>query len=116
MEEEKIKLEQKKRILHRVKRFIDQADTLGLEKSRWATYEVNIAQGIDFIDMEQIVNQCVNTQSYYFRPVSLHIKTNHVSDNDEISRKAEVKPDESWEDQPGDAILTLNGAFVVRHK
>ena len=116
MEEQKIQLERKRRILSRVKKFIDKADALGLEESRWATYEVNIAQGIAFFEMEQIVNQCVNTPSYYFRPVSLHIKTNDESDNNEISGKPGLKSDEFSEDQVGDVILTLNGAFVVRHK
>ncbi|MEA3436996.1 MAG: hypothetical protein U9R43_11065 [Thermodesulfobacteriota bacterium] len=116
MEEQKIRLEQKRRVLSRVKKFVDTADALGLAESRWATYEVNIAQGIAFFEMEQIVNQCVNTPSYYFRPVSLHIKTNGESDNNEISGKPGLKSTEISEDQVGDIILTLNGAFVVRHK
>jgi hypothetical protein len=116
MEEEKIKLEQKRRILLRVKKFIDDADALGITESKWSTYEVNIAQGSAFFEMEQIVNQCVNTPSYYFRPVSLHIKTNHKSDNKDISGKPDLKSDEFPEDQEGDVVLTLNGAFVVRHK
>jgi len=116
MEDQKIQLERKRRILLRVKNFIDKADKLGLQESRWATYEVNIAQGIAFFEMEQIVNQCVNTPSYYFRPVSLHIKTNGESDNNEFQEKPGLKSTESSEDQMGDAILTLNGAFVVRHK
>ncbi|MCP4368904.1 MAG: hypothetical protein GY797_12435 [Deltaproteobacteria bacterium] len=116
MEEEKIKLERKRRILHRVKKFIDKADALGLEEGRWATYEVNIAQGIAFFEMEQILNQCVNTSSYYYRPVSLHIKTNGESDNNEIEKEPDLKSAESSEYQMGDVLLTLNGAFVVRHK
>ena len=116
MEEEKIKIEQKRRILNRVKKFADKADALGLEKGRWATYEVNIAQGIAFFEMEQILNQCVNTSSYYYKPVSLHIKTNGESDNNEIEKKPDSKSVESSEDMVGDVILTLNGAFVVRHK
>ena len=117
MEEEKIKLEKKGRILLRVKKFIDKADTLGLAESRWAKYEVNIAQGSAFYELEQIINQCVNTPSYYFKPVSLHIKTNNGSaDNNEDTGKEGLKSVEISEDQVGDVILTLNGAFVVRHK
>ena len=117
MEEQKIQLERKKRILSRVKKFVDTADALGLEESKWATYEVNIAQGIAFFEMEQIVNQCVNTPSYYFRPVSLNIKTNgETGDSNEISEKSDLKSSEIFEDQVGDVLLTLNGAFVVRHK
>lgn len=116
MEEEKIQLERKRRILLRVKKFIDKADALGLEESRWATYKVNIAQGVEFFEMEQIVNQCVNTPSYYFRPVSLHIKTGGEWNNNEVQEKPDFKSVETLEDQVGDVILTLNGAFVVRHK
>ena len=116
MEEEKIQLERKRRILLRVKKFIDKADALGLEESRWATYKVNIAQGVEFFEMEQIVNQCVNTPSYYFRPVSLHIKTGGELNNNEVQEKPDFKSVETLEDQVGDVILTLNGAFVVRHK
>ncbi|NNK84946.1 MAG: hypothetical protein HKO91_05275 [Desulfobacterales bacterium] len=116
MEEQKIVIEQKRRILHRVKKFIDQADSLGLEENRWATYEVNIAQGTAFFEMEQILNQCVNTTSYYYRPVLLHIKTNGESDNNEIEEKPDLKSADLSEDQVGDVLLTLNGAFVVRHK
>ena len=116
MEEQKVRIERKKRILYRVKKFIDKADSLGLEESRWATYKVNIAQGVEFYEMEQIVNQCVNTPSYYFRPVSIYIKNNGESDNNEIEGKSDLKSSEFSEDQMGDVILTLNGAFVVRHK
>jgi len=110
-------LEQKRRILHRVKKFIDKADSLGLEKNKWSTYEVNIAQGTAFFEIEQILNQCVNTPSYYYRPVLLHIKTNGDSnDSNETEEKPDLKSTESFEDQVGDVLLTLNGAFVVRHK
>ena len=110
-------MEQKRRILHRVKKFIDQADSLGLEENRWATYEVNIARGTAFFEMEQILNQCVNTTSYYYKPVLLHIKTNGDSnDSNEIEEKPDLKSTETSEDQVGDVLLTLNGAFVVRHK
>jgi len=116
IEDQKVQLERKRRILLRVKNFIDKADALGLEENRWATYKVNIAQGTAFFEMEQIVNQCVNTPSYYFRPVSLYIKTNGESDNNETQEKPVLKSTELSEDQVGDVILTLNGAFVVRHK
>ena len=107
-------IEQKRRILHRVKKFIDQADSLGLEENRWATYEVNIAQGTAFFEMEQILNQCVNTPSYYYRPVLLHIKTYGTSNDS--NETEQMKSAESSEDQVGDVVLTLNGAFVVRHR
>lgn len=116
MGEQKIQIERKRRILCRVKNFIDKADALGLEENKWATYEVNIAQGVTFFEMEQIVNQCVNTPSYYFMPGSLHVKTNVESDNNRIQNKHDLKSSKFYEDQVGDVLLTLNGAFVVRHK
>jgi hypothetical protein len=104
LKEQKRELERKNQILSQVGNFIDKADKLGLEKDRWAAYEVNIQEPVSFSEMEQILTQCTNSSSYYFKPIMLHVKKS--------SSTPAVSPDKKM----GDVLLTLRGAFVVRHR
>jgi hypothetical protein len=104
----------KRRILVRVKSFVDKAQTLGLERWRWDTYEVDIKEPVTFAEAADILNQTVNTKGYFFKPVHLHIakdlKAGGETDHGENSLKSKM-PQASG---TGDIYLNLKGSFLAR--
>jgi hypothetical protein len=107
-------LDRKRRILARVKSFVDKARALGLEKYRWDTYEVEIKEPVTFEKAAEILNQTVNTGSYYFKPVYLHItkdlKAAGETDNAENPPKSGMMAASG----NGDIYLNLKGSFLAR--
>ena len=112
LKQQKREAQRKWRILTRVNSFVDRASSLGLEGMKWANYDVNIQEPVTFFEMEQILNQCLNSSSYYFRPIALHANISPESDA-KIVKKASTSAD-SRESKKGDLMLTLRGAFIVR--
>ena len=105
---QKKEVERKNRILLKVGRFIDKAGAMGLEPKKWSFYDVNIQDTVSFPEMEQILEQCTNSRSAYYKPISLHIK---AAASDGV-RKTGRTP----EDRTGDLQITLNGKFVARRE
>ena len=102
--------------LNRLNGFMRKAATLGLEQENWASYDVNIQAPVTFAQMARILNQCVNTPDYYFKPVSLQVKTNVKPDQTGLKGASLPVTDDSFDPDKGDVLLTLKGAFVVRHR
>ncbi len=109
-------MERKERILERINNFVDKARSLGLERERWAFYDVNIQEPITFPEVEKILAQTANSSSYYFKPLTLHVKTKIKSDNGAKQKKPPSTSADSPETKEGDILLTLRGAFVVKQK
>jgi len=95
----------KNQILSQVQTFLDQAKSLGLEKEKWAVYEVNVQDTVSFAAAEKVLSQCANSTFAYYVPASLEIKT--------IDR---LKTDPAAAQKKGDLILTLRGRFVARQQ
>lgn len=110
------KQEKQKRIYEQVSKFIDHAGSLGLEKDEWAYYRVNIEESVSFAEAERILRQTANSESYYFKPIMLHMKT-RMESGDAItpSTPGPVAAD-SFDTEKGDLLLTLKGAFMVKPK
>ena len=105
---------QKMHNILRVSRFVNNAKLLGLEKRRWAVYNVDIQDAVTFTEMKKNLMQCSNSASRYFRPVSFHIKSLKATDNNAgIGNKNETS-EMSFKNKTGDILMTLKGAFVVR--
>ncbi len=104
----KKEVDRKNRILLKVGHFIDKAGVMGLEPKNWAFYDVNIQDAVSFPEMEKILEQCTNSRSAYYKPISLHIKT--------VASDGVRKTGRSPEDRTGDLLITLNGKFVARHE
>ena len=100
----------------RLKGFMRKASTLGLEQENWASYDVNIQEPVTYAQMARILNQCVNTPDYYFKPLSLQVKTNVKSDQTNLKGTSLPAGDDVFDPGKGDVLLTLKGAFVVRHR
>lgn len=117
LKQQKREAQRKWRILTRVNTFVDKASSLGLVGKKWDTYDVNIQEPVTFFEMEQILNQCLNSPSYYFKPIALHANISPESDGHESDEKIEKKTSssaDSPERKEGDLMLTLRGAFIVR--
>ena len=102
--------------LDRLDGFMRKAATLGLEQENWASYDVNIQEPVTFAQMARILNQCVNTPDYYFKPVSLQVKTQVKPDQTDLKGASLPAADDSFDPEKGDVLLTLKGAFVVMHR
>ena len=100
----------------RLNGFMQKAATLGLEQENWASYDVNIQEPVTYAQMARILNQCVNTPDYYFKPLSLQVKTNVKSDQTNLKGTSLPAGDDVFDPDKGDVLLTLKGAFVVRHR
>ena len=93
----------------RINNFVNNAKLLGLEQNKWDVYNVDIEDAVTFAQMKTILKQCSNSNSHYFKPVSFHIKSLKAAGNYEnISGK-------TFENEAGDILMTLKGAFVVKN-
>jgi hypothetical protein len=93
-----------------VNRFVKSAQLLGLVRKKWAVYHVDIQDSVTFTDMKNLLTQCTNGESHYFKPVSFQIKSAKA-----IGAKEKV-PGITSQHQKGDILMTLKGAFLVKNK
>ena len=101
--------EQKLHSIMKINNFINNAKALGLEQNKWAVYNVDIQDTVTFAEMKTILKQCSNADSHYFSPVSFHIKSLQATgDRDKTSGR-------TFENEAGDILMTLKGAFVVKN-
>ena len=113
MADQKKEINNKRRIVRQANDFMTESSSYGLEKDRWATHEVSIEQPVYFSDLEQIINQCTSTTSYYFRPLSLHLKAGQEFEDETLEESDDHPTAQSPEIQDGDLLLTLKGQFIV---
>jgi hypothetical protein len=100
---------QKLHSIMRINNFVNNAKLLGLEQNRWDVYNVDIENAVSFSQMKTILKQCSNSNSHYFRPISFHIKSLKATGN------YEKVPGKIFENETGDILMTLKGAFVVKN-
>ena len=101
--------EQKLHSIMKINNFINNAKSLGLEQNKWNVYNVDIQDTVTFAEMKTILKQCSNADSHYFSPVSFHIKSlKATGDMDKTSGR-------TFENEAGDILMTLKGAFVVKN-
>jgi hypothetical protein len=103
-----------RRILVRVKRFVDRARALGVERDKWDYYPVQIDEPVSFPEAQKILSQTINTGSYYFNPSMLNIKKGTEPAPGE--KKPSAASGDSPDTKAGDISLNLMGQFVVRQK
>jgi hypothetical protein len=113
LESQKIEMARRSRTLLAVKRFMDRAHDLGLEKDRWIYYDVNIQEPVSFPEMEQILNQCNNSTAAYYKPISLQIKK-MTSDRVQATDRATSRSASSSSAAKTDLLITLSGKFLAR--
>jgi hypothetical protein len=114
MEQQRAELQAKKRVLSRVSGYLAKVKTLGLQKDDWTVFEVNVEAPVTFGTMEQILNQCANSASYYFKPVSLRIKTALAQDKGPTGQTEPALTSLSNEGDQTDGLLMIKGAFIAR--
>jgi len=107
-------LQAKNRILARTRSFVERAKSLGLERNRWDTYEVEIKEPVTFPEAREILSQTGSGGSYYFIPRYLHM-TKDLSQMKEGAGSAKTaKPDDASGPKKGDVLMDLKGSFLVR--
>jgi len=107
-------MKRKERILAQVNTFVTRAKASGIEKNRWAYYNVNIQEAVSFPEISGILTQTVNTSSYYFKPVAFYAKRAPQPQIAGPAKKPSSTSAASPETKKEDILLTLRGAFVVR--
>ena len=95
----------KNQILSQVQEFLDRAKSLGLEKEKWAVYEVNVEDAMSFADAQQVLSQCEYSTFAYYVPALLEIKTTNS-----------LKTDSTGARKKGDLFIALRGRFVARQQ
>lgn len=93
----------------KVNHFVKNAQLLGLVRNKWAVYHVDIQDSVTFTDMKNLLNQCTNGNSHYFKPISFHIKSTKAMG------EKEKESGMSSQNQKGDILMTLKGAFIVKN-
>lgn len=109
-------LERKKGVLQRIHGFVHRARSAGVEKDKWAYYDVNIEEPVPFEEAEKILGQTANSSSYYFKPITLEVKTKIQPDAKAPSTTAAAASGDSSETKTGDILLNLKGSFVVKRQ
>lgn len=109
-------LARKKGILKRVRGFVDRARSAGVERDKWAFYDVSIEDAVAFEEAEQILEQTANSSSYYFKPIMLHAKTQSRAEAEAPSTTTAAASGDSFQTRAGDVLLTLRGSFVVNRQ
>ena len=107
MRKEKADRDRARRMLDQVHQFMDKSRDLGLSEVQWMTYDVTINEPVSFLEFSRILEQCANTSSYYFRPITLDARLPRVED-------FEGPKGELTEGHQGDVLLTLSGRFLVK--
>lgn len=113
LNDQKKEIDGKRRIVRLTNAFLAKSNSHKLEIDNWATHEVSMQQPVYFSDLQQIVNQCSSTADYYFRPVSLHLKTAQAIDDEGPQEADNHQAAPSPEIQDGNLLLTLQGQFIV---
>ncbi len=116
MDQQKKELERKTRILTRIRRFVEKAQQVGLEKSKWAFYDVNIEEPVSYTQLDQILGQCVNTESFYFKPAYFHAALLSEKDKQKISHDSSTDSADSHSTGRSDLMLSLKGTFIIKNK
>ncbi len=106
-----------KQIIDSLDGFVGEASRLGLDPNNWETYDVHIQEVVSFSDMKRIVNQCVNTSAYYFKPLSREAKRKVRNPKRILDHTPDAAgEEETFGSDDGDILLSLRGTFVVKQK
>jgi len=116
LNQQKNELKRKTRILTRIRRFVEKAQQVGLEKSNWAVYDVNIEEPVSYAQLDQILGQCVNTGSFYFKPAYFHAALLSEKEKKTIARDSSSDSADSHFTIHSDLMLSLKGAFIIKNK
>ena len=106
-------IEQKKRLVARVNSFLDKTKSMGLEQRQWSIYEVDFNELVSYYEMGQIVDQCTNSDTFFFKPVFLQVQTQWGAEQYKTEQEGETDTTPIIS-QEGDVRLNLKGAFYAK--
>jgi len=114
--QQKHELDSKKMILKRAHSVLELAQNKGLVKDQWETFGVHIQERLSSDQLTNILNQCANSKSYYFKPIALHMKNmKHLNEKNQKTQKTEMQS-KSVSNSPLSIIVNINGAFIAKNQ
>jgi hypothetical protein len=112
-EQNEAQLTRSYRIWQKVGKFTEAIRSAGLSEQNWSVYDVVIEEPVTYAELGQLLSQCAFSQDFYFRPVSLQIKSADALSAEENTPAGKLK---GADDPKADVLLSLKGAFLVRQK
>lgn len=91
--------------------FIDKAVKLDMKTDKWNRLAVNINEPVSYLELEEILNQCSNNNSFYFKPEFIEIKKQEKSTIPDTTKRKKSSPGKNQ-----DVNLNLKGTFIVKNK
>ena len=116
--------------LEQVDTFVSWSDQLGLRSEQWDRFLVDLKEvPVSYEALDNIISQTRNTAHYFFRPLTLSIKTGAPDPEGESPRVRKNKyeqvksamesVDPGAVEKPAsgvDATITLDGRFLVKRR
>lgn len=93
------------------KGFINKALKLELVSKEWTMLKTDINEPVTYLELEEILNQCTNDNSIYFKPEIIDIKKQHTENTNDNTKNKKGAIAEGK-----DVNLTLKGTFIVKNK
>jgi hypothetical protein len=103
LNEQNTRLQQGKKLIGRVDRFLTRSKKFGINREDWDFYDVNINEDVAIEELKSLLNQCINSSSHYFKPDILHVKT-----------RTGESGNTDKEDTKSQILLTLKGTFMTK--
>lgn len=131
-------LEKKIKQIEQVNTFVNKANQLGLNKTQWDKFYVDIKENpVSFDELKTILAQTSNSNQFYFRPRSLLIQaappvenntaqssavspdttSNHMAQLTEAIKSATIDENDETSETPvknPDVVISLDGKFIAR--
>lgn len=99
-------LNRKTAILNKAAQFTQRAGDLGLQRSSWTFYDVNVQAPLGYEAAQEMIYQCSDSSLAYFWPISLEIK---APEKDQKTGAANIN-----RMGPADVLLSVKGRFVAK--
>ena len=96
--------------IEKIKDFISNVESDGLQKRFWSSYDVNYEERVSFKELNQLLNQCSNTYGYFFNPISLVLQK--ASINEKYLKNSSNIINEDVNKM--EILLKLQGKFIVK--
>ena len=109
LEQQQRELVHKQAVLEQAQQFTRSARDLKLTRADWAFYDVNVQTPMSYAAAREVIDQCGDSATAYFWPISLEIKALE-------GEKPAPSPKQAPVGGRTDVQLTVKGRFVARQQ
>ena len=82
----------------------------------WSVYDIHIEEPVSRQQLSQILDQCQNSSSFYFKPTAFHATAPGTPEPGNGTPQKASRSDGSREPKSDEVLLTLTGAFIVKEE